>query len=112
LGVKKGVEGTRRIFETMITVNTNRRAIWAGWISSTSLALLALALGGCASVGPTVLPRDRFDYSSALSESWKSQTLLNIVKLRTMDSPIFVDVAQTVSGYQPQTSMSAQISRF
>lgn len=96
----------------MVSVNTKRRAIWAGWISSTSLALLALALGGCASVGPAVLPRDRFDYSSALSESWKSQTLLNIVKLRTMDSPIFVDVAQTVSGYQPQTSMSAQISRF
>jgi len=96
----------------MVSVKIKRRAIWAGWISSAPLALLMLALTGCASVGPAVLPRDRFDYSSALSESWKSQTLLNIVKLRTMDSPIFADVAQTVSGYQPQTSMSAQISRF
>lgn len=110
--MKKGVEGTRRIFETMVSVKIKRRVIWAGRISLTPLGLLMLALTRCASVGPTVLPRDRFDYSSALSESWKSQTLLNIVKLRTMDSPIFVDVAQTVSGYQPQTSMSARISRF
>ncbi len=109
--MKKGVEGTRRIFETMVNVKIKRRAIWAGWISLTPLALLAMALVGCASVGPAVLPRDRFDYSSALSESWKYQTLLNIVKLRYMDSPIFVDVAQIVSGYQLQTSMSAQISR-
>src|SRR5215472_11718293 len=69
-------------------------------------------LAGCRSIGPTTVPRDREGYSSALSESWKRQTLLNIVKIRYLDPPIFVDVASIVSGYQLQVAgnVGGQIS--
>jgi len=74
---------------------------------ATIAVLAAIWLTGCSSIGPKTLPRDRFDYSSAIGESWKYQTLLNIIKLRYMDPPSFIDVAQVVSGYQLQTSVSA-----
>lgn len=66
-----------------------------------------LVCGGCRSIGPGSVARDRFDYSASICESWKRQTLLNVVKLRYVDPPIFVDVGQIVSGYTLSTTASA-----
>ena len=72
------------------------------------LPALALAIiTGCQGIGPATVARDRFDYSSSISESWKRQTLLNIVKMRYLDPPIFVDVGQIVAGYSFETGVSA-----
>ena len=45
------------------------------------LLLPLFALTGCESMGPGSVTRDRFDYSEAVGESWKTQMLLNLVKV-------------------------------
>jgi len=62
------------------------------------LTLLAF-LAGCATIGPNTIARDRFDYSGGLSASWQNQMLLNIVKLRYMDTPVFLDVTSVINSY-------------
>ena len=62
------------------------------------LVIMILAcLSGCGSIGPGNVARDRFDYISAISDSWKAQMLLNLVKLRYGDAPVFLDVASVIT---------------
>ena len=77
-----------------------------------SLLVMVLAVAGCASIGPGTVPRDRLDYISAVGESWKEQTLLNVVRLRDGDAPSFVDVSSVISAYtfQGQFSPGGQFS--
>lgn len=63
------------------------------------LALIACCSAGCASVGPQTVVRDRFDYVSSISDSAKQQMLLNLLKVRYADAPVFMDVASVISSY-------------
>jgi len=58
-----------------------------------------LLFTGCASIGPGTVKQDRFDYITAISDSWKSQMLFNLVKLRYGDAPVFLDVASVINQY-------------
>jgi hypothetical protein len=64
-------------------------------------------LTDCAAIGPGSMGRDRFDYTTAISDSWKTQMLFNIVKGRYGDAPVFLDVASVIAQYQLETVASA-----
>jgi hypothetical protein len=59
-----------------------------------------LVLFGCSGIGPPTVSRDRFDYTAAISDSWKSQMLFNMVRIRYGDAPVFLDVSSVISQYQ------------
>ena len=48
---------------------------FVGILASAALVVLT----GCTTIGPDTVHRDRFDYNTAIADSWKEQTLLNIV---------------------------------
>lgn len=75
------------------------------WAAVTVFVLLA----GCASIGPGTVNRDRFDYTTAISDSWKSQMLVNIVKLRYGDTPVFLDVSSVISQYSVQGKLGLNL---
>jgi hypothetical protein len=64
------------------------------------ICLLLIMLMSCANTGPSTIARDRFDYVTAISESWKRQMLLNLVKVRYTDAPVFMDVASVINSYE------------
>lgn len=88
--------------------------LMAAWTRLTSgsfwivmMLLSSSIISGCGSIGPSTVNRDRFDYNTAISESWKKQALLNIVKLRYADTPVFLEVGQVISGYEVEGTFSA-----
>jgi hypothetical protein len=78
-----------------------------------ALCALAVVLAGCQTIGADSVQRDRLDYATAIGDSWKEQVLLNIVKLRYFDPPVFLDVSSVISSYtvQGQLSLGARIFR-
>jgi len=71
---------------------------------------LLLTCAGCAGVGPHTVARDRFDYTSAISDSWKAQMLINMVKMRYGDTPTFLDVASVINQYSVESQVDLRFS--
>ncbi len=66
----------------------------------TTLALLAgcLAMNGC--VGPEAVRASRLRYNSAVATTNKEQLLLNLVRLRYAESPVFLDLPTITSQFE------------
>lgn len=76
-----------------------------------ALGLMPLALlAGCSHLGSEKLVEGRFNYTAAIGDSWKSQMLLNIVKLRYGDVPMFLSVQSVIDTNSIRTLMNANAS--
>ena len=79
-------------------------------ILSWAVILALFLMAGCGGFGPQTVSRDRFDYTDAISESWKRQMLLNMVKIRYADSPVFLDVGSVINQYLMETEIQGSLS--
>jgi len=77
-------------------------------IRLTLLLSCVAVLNGCTSIGVATILRDRPAYNEVIADTWKQQTLLNIVKLRYFDTPTFLDISSVISSYQLQGEISLE----
>ena len=73
-------------------------------------AAACCALTGCGGIGPRTIKHDRFDYTETISTSWKQQMLVNVVKLRYGDAPVFLDVASVINQYSIETQVDLRLT--
>jgi hypothetical protein len=72
------------------------------------LSAVAIVLG-CESVGPKTVTRDQFDYNAAIATSAQEQLLLNLVRLRYSEVPVFLKVSSVISQYTRAGSLAAGV---
>lgn len=65
---------------------------------------------GCTGIGSHTIARDRFDYVSSISESWKRQTLLNLLKTRYVDAPVYMDITSVINQYAVEGQLQFGLS--
>ncbi len=62
-------------------------------------AILLSFLGGC-TMGPTMLQSTRTGYNQAIQQSTNEQLLLNLVRLKYRDQPLFLEVSSVSAQFQ------------
>ena len=81
--------------------STNRRYIQKANYKFYFLFVVALLLiSGCAARGARRVPADRFDYNAAIAQSTREQMLLNIVRSRYLEVPVFLTVSSVLTQYE------------
>ena len=71
-----------------------------------NLLMVCVLLAGCMSAGPTLVSGSRTDYNVVLRQADNEQMLLNLVRLRYRDQPMFLEV----SALNTQFSISNEVS--
>lgn len=69
--------------------------------------LLAACVSCATKLGPRTVPGARFNYNEAIARSLNEQLLLNLVRLRYRDTPLFIDVGSVIAQYSLSGNVGA-----
>lgn len=70
-----------------------------GGLETSVLSICLMALSGCSSMGPDRVQTGRGLYNAAVAETNDEQLLLNIVRLRFLDTPLFLQVSSISTNF-------------
>ena len=79
---------------------------------STALAALTLYLAGCAQLGPELVKAGRNDYNIILQQTEDEEAILNLVRVRYGDRPLFLDVSNVSTSFTWSQGGAAQGTLF
>ena len=69
------------------------------------IATALFLIVGCAAQGAKRVAADRFDYNAAIAQSTREQMLLNIVRSRYLEVPVFLTVSSVLTQYEYDRSV-------
>jgi len=72
-------------------------------------SLLCIAIGGCNSIGPRAMRVGRSSYNDALAETQSEQLLHNLIRIRYLEMPVFLEVTSVNTQYEMRSDMRASI---
>ncbi|QDU32043.1 hypothetical protein KS4_00710 [Poriferisphaera corsica] len=75
-----------------------------GLLAVGCLLVITGGMVGCRAYGPTTIGPDRFDYNESIAQSWNTQLLQNLVRMRYGGTPHFVEVNSILQQYQLEIS--------
>ena len=77
------------------------------------LGLLAFSvmLSGCTQLGPSLVKAGRNDYNVAVAQSNDEQTVLNLVRFRYADNPLYLEVGSVTTQFSFQQGADADLTR-
>jgi hypothetical protein len=88
---------------TKITTGQKRKK--TGYRCALLIAAALFLISGCAARGAKRIPADRFDYNGAIAHSTREQMLLNIVRSRYLEVPVFLTVSSVLTQYEYDSSI-------
>ncbi len=63
------------------------------------MLVLSMGFSSCSSMGPKTVPQDGFNYNQRVANHENEQMLLNIVRLRYLEMPRFLNVSSVINSY-------------
>ncbi len=84
---------------------TGQKTKKTGYRCALLIAAALFLISGCAARGARRVPGDRFDYNGAIAQSTREQMLLNIVRSRYLEVPVFLTVSSVLTQYEYDSSL-------
>jgi hypothetical protein len=79
-------------------------------LSLSLVAIAAITLSSCSVVGPSSIDHGRTSYNEVIEDTSRQQALLNVVRVRNGESPLFMDVTEVDAATSAGGSISGGAS--